>query len=622
MSDEQPSAAGRPGVIEELQRALASDYLVERELGGGGMARVFLAEERRLGRRVVIKVIRSEAVASLSLDRFQREIRLAAQLQHPLIVPLLTSGQAGDLPFYTMPYVEGESLRARLAHGAVPLREALGFLRDMALALDYAHARSIAHRDIKPENVLITRHTAVVTDFGIAKAVANATADEHSVTMTGIGTVIGTPAYMAPEQVTGDPVDHRADLYAWGVTAYEMLTGVHPFGRASAQASMAAQLAATPVPLAERAPGLPAALIALVERAMAKDRNERPASAAEILEALDDLSPAAAGPGRGKPRRIAWRAAIGIGIAAAMAFAWLEVARRSSMRETGSARVELHSIAVLPFTSLDRDSANAYFGAGMAEELTTAFARVPGLRVASRGSAARFTAGTSETEIARQLGVATILEGTVRRAGDRIRVSARLLDPKDGTVLWADQYDRVATQVFDVQDEMAHAIVTALQPTLADTARLAAARALRGTQDLTAYDWYLKGRYYWGRRGETNLRTAIDYFQRAIDRDSTFARAWAGLSMAQVVLPFFASVSADSILQLAIQNAQHALRLDSTLADAQLARAYTLKSQWRWPESEREFQRALALAPEDATIKHWYGVLLYVTGRTLEGLKR
>src|SRR5205823_319801 len=269
------------------------------------------------------------------------------------------------------------------------------------------------------------------------------------------------------------------------------------------------------------------------------------------------------------------------------------------------------SLAVLPFTSPDRDSANAYFGAGMAEELTTAFARVPGLRVASRGSASRFQdAGTTDAEIASQLGVRSILEGTVRRSGDRIRVTARLVDPKDGTVLWADRYDRRLVEIFDLQDEMAHAIVTALGPTLGDTAQLAAARAVRGTNDLGAYDLYLKGRYYWGRRGETGLRMAVGYFERALARDSSFARAWAGLSMAQVVLPYFTSLPADSLLALASQNAERALRLDSTLADAHLARAYALKTQWRWEESEHEFKLALTLAPDDATIHHWYGVLL------------
>jgi tetratricopeptide (TPR) repeat protein len=257
----------------------------------------------------------------------------------------------------------------------------------------------------------------------------------------------------------------------------------------------------------------------------------------------------------------------------------------------------------------------------MAEELTTAFARVPGLRVASRGSASRFQdAGTTDAEIARQLGVQTILEGTVRRSGERIRVAARLVNPKDGTVLWADQYDRRLAEVFDVQDDMAQAIVTALRPTFVDTAQLAAARAVRGTEDLQAYDAYLDGRYYWARRGATGLRTAIGYFERALARDSNFARAWAGLSMAQVVLPLFTDLPPDSLLALASQNAERALRLDPTLADAHLALAYALKGQWRWDDSERQFREALARAPDDATVHHWYGVLLYVIGRTDEAV--
>jgi serine/threonine-protein kinase len=387
---------------------------------------------------------------------------------------------------------------------------------------------------------------------------------------------------------------------------------------------MSAHLTERPVPLAARASVVPAPLADLVDRSLAKEREHRPQSAAELLRVLDGLAYPGAAPADGSPApRRAPVAIAGGALAIALALG-LMLTRRGAWPSHATATAgptAPRSLAVLPFASPDRDSANAYFGAGMAEELTTAFARVPGLRVASRGSASRLQdAGTTEAEIARELGVQTILEGSVRRSGDRIRVAARLVEPTRGTVLWADEYDRRMVQVFDVQDEMARAIVAALRPTLGDTSGLAAARAVRGTADLEAYDLYLKGRYFWSRRGESGLRTAIGYFDRSLARDSSFARAWAGLSMAQVVLPFWSSVPADSLLALAGRNAQQALRLDSTLADAHMAWGYALKGQWRWEESDRQFREALALAPDDATIHHWYGVLLYVTGRSSDGL--
>jgi serine/threonine-protein kinase len=606
-------------LLEQLQAALGADYTLERELGGG-MSRVFLAEERRLGRRVVVKALSATLGATVSAERFEREIRLAAQLQDPRIVPLLTAGYAHGIAYYTMPFVQGESLRARLGRGPIPLDEAISILRDVALALDYAHARRVVHRDIKPENILLTGRTALVTDFGIAKALVAATAGGSQDAVTTAGSILGTPAYMAPEQVAGDTVDHRADIYAWGVVAFEVFTGHHPFGSRTARAVMAAHVAEHPDRLGERAPELPGPLVHVVEAALAKNPAERPASAAEILRTLDGVA-TRSGATRVETRtwRLGWGALAATVLAIALGGGALALRRHALRGPVGAPR----SLAVLPFTSPEGDSANTYFGAGMAEELTTAFANVPGLRVASRGSASRFQdAGRTGTDLARELGVETVLEGTVRRSGDRIRLTARLVNPQDGTVLWAGQYDRRLVEVFEVQDDMARAIVTALRPRFDNTTQLAAARALRGTADLDAYDWYLKGRYYWGRRGETGLRTAIAFFERAIARDSGFARAWAGLSMAQVVLPFFSTLSADSLAAAAGRSAQHALRLDSTLADAHLAWAYALKCQWRWVESERQFHDALALAPDDAPTHHWYGILLGVVGRVDEAVEQ
>jgi eukaryotic-like serine/threonine-protein kinase len=276
-----------------LQASLGGEYLVERELGGGAMSRVFLAEERRLGRRVVVKVLSPEIGTGVSADRFEREIQLAARLQDPRIVPVLQAGQVDDLPYYTMPYIEGPTLRERLAGPALDLESAVGILRDVALGLEYAHARQVVHRDIKPENVLITGRTAVVADFGIAKAITAATQSLSGSTMTSAGTVIGTPAYMAPEQASGGIVDSRADLYAWGMVAYEMLAGAHPFAEhTTVRALLTAQIVEDPAPLATRRPDLPRTLTSLIDQCLRKEPSERPPDAAALVTRLSAAPPA------------------------------------------------------------------------------------------------------------------------------------------------------------------------------------------------------------------------------------------------------------------------------------------------------------------------------------------
>jgi len=609
---------------QQLQAALGEAYTLERELAAGGMSRVFLARETRLGRRVVVKVLRPELAADVSAERFEREILLAAQLQDPRIAPVLSAGDAGGTPYFTMPYVEGESLRARITHGAVPPAEALSILRDIALALESAHARGVVHRDIKPENVLLSGRTAMVTDFGIAKALAESqrAGQGDAAPLTTAGLAIGTPAYMAPEQATGDAVDRRADLYAWGVVAYELLAGKHPFAdRTTAQALVAAHISRTPPPLAERVPGLPPALVALIERSLSKNPAARPEDATEVLRVLDGIAPT--GPARHVPSTAARMWLRGLAFLGAVVVVGA-VLRALLLRQPvkPDQPPSPATVAVLPFVNLGGDTTELYFADGLADEVTTALAKVPGLRVAARSSAFRFRGRTvPASEVGRTLGVRAVLEGTVRRSGDRLRVTAQLSNAADGLVLWADRYDRGEGEVFDVEDEITRAIVTALPGALAGRGAEPAVAVPRGTRDLEAYDLYLKGRFFWVRRGEAGLRNAIEYFGRAIARDPEFARAHAGLAMSYVVLPFFSvTSSADSALLLAGRSAARALALDSTLADAHLAMAYALKMQWRWAESEREFQAALALAPDDGAAHHWYGVYLFAVGRVAEAV--
>ncbi len=611
----------------QLQSTLGDGYTLERELGGGGMSRVFVAHENALGRDVVLKVLSPERAASLSAERFTREIKLAAALQDPHIVPVLAAGTTSEgLPYYTMPFVRGDSLRARLVTGAVPVPEALGILRNIAQALAYAHERGIVHRDIKPENVLLSRGTAVVTDFGIAKALSASSTNAEGNTLTSLGTSIGTPAYMAPEQALGDVnTDARADLYAWGVVAYELLAGAHPFAaRSTPQAMVAAHISEAPPPLDAVRLGVPRDVVALVIQCLEKDPAQRPLGADALLTRLASATSGkieqAAVPSR---RRTSW-------VVASVAVVMLAVAGWALLRPRGTAssasRTDavpgdtaspVRSLVVLPFESVGGDTANAYFAEGMADELSNALGKVPGLQLAGRSSAAAFRGKQkSAQEIGAALNVSGVLEGTVRRLGGNVRVSTQLTNARTGLVLWNDSFERNAKDVFAVQDDIAQAIVRALQVTLADGAAPAPTVA-RGTNDLEAYDLYQRGMYLFGRRGPSLLR-ARDYFQQAIARDSQFARAYAALGLTWAQLAFYVMVPTVEAVPPAVTASERALALDSLSADAWAALGYarTLGHQWR--AADEATLRAVRLDPRNAIAQAARSKFLAVVGRVDE----
>ena len=617
-----------------LESALGAQYRLERELGGGGMSRVFVAEEIRFGRTVVIKVLAQELAAVLSAERFEREIQLAAQLQQANIVPVLGAGEitpddgasTAALPYYTMPFVDGESLRARIEKGPLPLAESVAILRDVARALSYAHDRGVVHRDIKPENVLLSGGAAVVTDFGIAKAVSASKTRAPGGTLTVVGASLGTPAYMAPEQAVGGDVDHRADIYAWGIMAYELLAGRHPFAhRTTAQQLMAAHVTESP-PSLGRATGAPPALAAIVMRCLDKDPAHRPASAAALVDAL---SAPEIGSRRTSISRTA-RAAAAVLIAALVVtggIAWRAHANESRATSlaasSASATSDARTLAVLPFANLSGDSAQQYFADGLADELTTALSRNPGLHVTARSAAFSPAVRALDPMAAgRRLAVATVLEGAVRRAGPRIRLSAQLVSVRDGTVLWSDEFEHDGGDVFAAQDDLTHRVAVALHDRLA-VARSATTSFDRGTSDEAAYDLYLRGRYLFARRGRDNLLHAASLLSTAIHRDSTFARAMATLAMVQVVLPEYAAPTVarggseqmgDTMTTAGLRNAARAIALDSMLADAYIAQGYGLISRWDWARSDASFRRALALEPTNPEAHHWYADLRYARG--------
>ena len=604
-------------LLEQLQESLGSAYTIERELGGGGMSRVFLATENRLNRKVVVKVLSPELAASVSAERFEREIQLAAQLQQANIVPLLATGDTNGLPYFTMPFVEGESLRARITkQSSFTITECVSILRDVARALSYAHAAGVVHRDIKPDNVLLSHGAAVVTDFGIAKALSESRSESRSSSLTQTGTSLGSPAYMAPEQVAGDPnVDHRADLYAFGCMGYELLAGSPPFTAESPQRVFAAHLTEKPKPIAGVRPDVPRALAAIIMRCLEKDPASRPASAAEVLTSLESVSTSdpniASRPFSEtfKGRRIAVIAAVLLLVVATGAVV------KKFYGRTATSAVD-KSVAVLPLANLSGDKSNDYFGEGLAEEITGALSKA-GLRVVGRRSAVALAAkGMGAGEIARQLHVGNVLQGSVQRSGDQIRISVSLVSAPDESVLWSERYDRGIKDVFAVQDEIARAVASELKVKLSGSQRLRDV----DTQDPEAHAAYLQALYLWNRRSAPTLRRAISLFADAIRRDPSYAQAYGGMAMAYVVMPAYDDIDNDDMLDRARESANRALALDSANVQALTALAYTDALEYRNASAERFFNRAIAADSSFATAHFWHGLLYLQQMRNDEAL--
>jgi eukaryotic-like serine/threonine-protein kinase len=550
-----------------LDATLGTAYTIERELGGGGMSRVFLAEDTRLGRRVVVKLLSPELGAGVSAERFEREIRLAARLQHPHIVPLLMAGEVDGLPYYTMPYVTGASLRERLQAGPLPSHEALAILRDIAKALAYAHRQGIVHRDIKPENVLLSEGMAVVTDFGIARAISAASTVAGGTTITQLGTQIGTPAYMAPEQAAGDPdVDFRADLYAFGVMAYELLAGRHPFAeRRTAHALIVAHMTEHPTPLATLTTELTPSMETIVMQCLGKDPHDRPASASDVVAALD-------GPLAASRPRVA-----------------------TPLESPAAA-----TIAVLPFANMSGDPDNEYFSDGITDDIISALTQVSGLRVAARASSFSYK-GRNEAlgTIGQTLGVATVLQGSVRRAGNRVRVTAQLMSTHDGFQMWSERFDRELDDIFAIQDEIARSIVERLELTLG--LKQAAALVGRPTDDLEAYELYLRGREAVQQRTPPSMRRALDFFQQAIARDGAYARAHLGVAEAYIGLGVYQAIPPREARAQSEAAIARAVALKPDLAAVPLLRAQLklyLRADWR--SASEDLAESLRLDPDDA----------------------
>jgi serine/threonine protein kinase len=468
-------------ISERLLSALGGSYTIERELTGGGMALVFMGQDHDLDRKVVIKILPPELAATVSAERFRREILTVARLQHPHIVPILKAGEVDGLPYFVMPYVDGESIDIRLRRdGKFGVRETLGIMKDAARALAFAHERGVVHRDIKPGNILLASGSATVTDFGVAKALSSARRSGEKANggngLTNTGMSLGTILYMAPEQAAGDPnIDGRAGIYSLGVTAYEMLAGIAPFANLNPREMLTARLTLPPPPLSTIRKDVPIGLEKLIGKCLAIDPADRFQSAADLVDALEDpqtLSGSFASTAniarhgkRVKRAVIGALALVGAIVVSAGMYAKLHTGNASALAESTAARkpVDLGVIAVLPFVNLGTDSANAYLATGVTNAVAAKLLKTPGLRVLAPGRP-RSVKRRSDTASTANVDARLVLEGTVERIGDRLRVTARLSNTSDDVMRWADVFDRDVNDIFSVEDEIASAIVASIWP--------------------------------------------------------------------------------------------------------------------------------------------------------------
>ena len=620
-------------------------YKILTQLGAGGMGEVYLAQDTTLDRKVAIKVLPEQLAADdQARRRLLREARAAATLDHPNICSIYEVGESSGRSFIVMQYVDGETLDARMRKKPLALSQILPIAEQVADALAEAHAQGIIHRDIKPANIMVsTRDQPKVMDFGLAKSLPRALGNEAETQsmLTDPGTVLGTLPYMSPEQVRGEDLDLRTDLFSFGTMLYEMVSGRQPFVVAggSAAATASAILTHEPLPLVRFAPDVPDELQRIVRKCLAKAREQRYHSARDLQIDLQNIRrqhessqlqksipPANVSQPdelvvQTKPRvtshsRRLVVASIALVALLAAALAYFLVFQRGR----SVAAPTIQSLAVLPLSNLSGDSTQEYFADGMTEALTTELARLGALRVISRTSAMQYKgAHKSIPEIAGELNVDGIVEGSVVRSGDRVKIDVKLIRAGVDQSLWAQTYIRDLTDILVLQSDVARDIAKQVQIQLsaATAARLATATKVNAA----AHDDYLRGRFYWSKGEREDLDTARKYFEQALQKDPNYAPAFAGLADYYSVLPFYTNARPDDVFPKAKENVAKALELDSSLAEAHGTRAYILTYyDWDWETAEREFQQALALNPNDATMRHRYSRYLSSVGRVPEAL--
>ncbi|HVE33541.1 MAG TPA: protein kinase [Gemmatimonadaceae bacterium] len=619
-------------VAAVLRDALAGRYVIDREIGRGGMASVYLARDVRHGRSVAVKVLHPEIAAAIGAERFLREIQVAARLRHPHILPLFDSGEASDphdsaggrVLFYVMPYVAGESLRDRLRRdGALPVSDALRIAREVADALDYAHREGVIHRDIKPDNILLDDRHALITDFGIARAV---TQENTTQTLTSTGILIGTPAYMSPEQVGGDAtLDGRSDIYALGCVLYEMLAGEPPFAGGSVQAVMTKRLAVAAPQIPEN---FPAAAASIVTTSMQLAPDARYRSAREMADALDAVSTSGADliapvPVVPKPTARRWVTigAMSVAVLAASVMLWSKRAS-DSRAATDSARAAdaVPAIGVLPFANRSDSRDMEFFSAAITDELITELSRVQGIHVAGRSSSFSLKGkGLDARQSAETLHVKFLVDGSVRNAAGRVIVNWDLIDGANGQILNSRRFEDEIRNLTALQDSLIQTIVAQLRQTLGTAVTASASR--RRTPNSEAQLLYMKGHYYWNQRTPATMSRGIDYLKQAIAKDSDYALAWAELSSAYTLEPGFGDMAPAQVRDVARAAAEHAVRLDSTLAEG-----YTALGTWStfadqdWRQALTYMDKAVALDSTSSSQHLFRAWPLVALGRTEDAL--
>jgi serine/threonine protein kinase/tetratricopeptide (TPR) repeat protein len=572
---------------------MLSYYRLVQKIGEGGMGVVWKAVDTKLDREVAIKLLPEELAGDPErVRRFEREAKAAAALNHPNIVTLHSVEETKGTTFITMELVEGDTLARVIPDDGLPLERFLDLALPLTEAIAAAHERGVTHRDLKPSNIMVTDDGRVkVLDFGLAKLRERVGADrpleDSTKTLTRDGIVLGTMPYMSPEQLEGKPLDQRSDIFALGIVLYEMATGRRPFGGDIPVRLASSILRDVPLSLTEVNRAMPADLARIVRHCLQKDPDRRYQTAKGLRNELEEL-----------------QAELRSGSAAAAD----EVVSRSP------------SIAVLPFTDMSPRKDQEYFCDGMVEELTDALAKLGDLRVASRTSAFQYKETTRDVrEIGRRLGVRTVLEGSVRKAGNRLRVTAQLVNVTDGYHLWSDKYDRDLEDIFAVQDEISLAIVERLKVRLLGGEKEGLVK--RFTQNQEAYSLYLKGRYLWNRRYEVGMRKSLDYFQQAIEQDPAYALPYVGMADSYAVLGFYGFLGPHEAFGRAKAAARRALQIDDSVGEAHAALAWChFCYDWDRSAAERAFRKAIDLAPNYAPARHWYAVLLFATARFDEAI--
>ncbi len=553
-------------------------YRIVEKIGAGGMGEVYLAEDTELNRRVALKFLPS----SLCLEeecrtRFKREAQAAAKLNHPNIVTIFEVSEFDGRPFFAMEYIEGRSLKEKIEHEKLSLDEIIVLAEQFCEALKKAHDAHIVHRDIKPSNIMIDIDGRLkILDFGLA-----AVAGMDKITRTG--STLGTYGYMSPEQIQGKELDHRSDIFSFGTVIFEMITSVKLFQGDNEAAISHAIIYDTSPPLNKYNPEIPPGLQSIIDKMLEKTPEMRYASAVEILRDLKSL--------------------------------------KNEIDSDASRQKVQSSIAVLPFTNLSADPEQEYFCDGMAEEIINALTHIEELRVVARTSCFAFKGQNADIrEIGRKLNVDNILEGSVRKAGKRLRITAQLIKVSDGYHIWSEKYDRDMEDVFAIQDEISLAIVENLKIKLLRKEK--AVLTERYKVDPEAYNLYLKGRYFWSKRLLEGYEKAIAYFEKAIEIDPNYAQAYAGIAECYNDMPHYSSFPPSRAYSLAKEAAIKALELNDKLAEAHAALGL-IKSdhEWDWEGSERELKRAIELNPAYETAHHWYGLLLSYLGRFEESFQ-